>query len=77
MSSREKYHVTQRDDGKWQVKHEGGERASGLHDTKDKAVDQARGLAQNGPLGQVIIHGRDGKIQEERTYGNDPFPPRG
>ncbi len=26
---------------------------------------------------QVVIHGRDGRIKDERTFGNDPFPPRG
>ncbi|MCH2491113.1 MAG: DUF2188 domain-containing protein [Flavobacteriales bacterium] len=25
----------------------------------------------------VRIHKTDGKIQEERTYGNDPHPPDG
>ncbi|MBY0544383.1 MAG: DUF2188 domain-containing protein, partial [Gammaproteobacteria bacterium] len=24
-----------------------------------------------------FIHGKDGKIQERNSYGNDPFPPRG
>lgn len=26
---------------------------------------------------ELVIHGRDGRIQDRRSYGNDPFPPRG
>jgi Uncharacterized protein conserved in bacteria (DUF2188) len=25
---------------------------------------------------EVIMHGRDGKIRESDSYGNDPFPQR-
>jgi hypothetical protein len=26
---------------------------------------------------QLIVHTADGKFEEEFTYGNDPFPPKG
>jgi hypothetical protein len=26
---------------------------------------------------QVKIHKKDGTIESERTYGDDPYPPRG
>jgi hypothetical protein len=26
---------------------------------------------------QLVIHGDDGRIQDERTYGDDPTPPEG
>jgi hypothetical protein len=25
---------------------------------------------------EVVIHGRNGKIRDSDSYGNDPFPPR-
>lgn len=25
---------------------------------------------------EVVIHGRDGKIRDKDSYGNDPMPPR-
>jgi hypothetical protein len=29
-------------------------------------------IVKKQPLGQVIIHGKDGKVLEEHTYGQDP-----
>jgi hypothetical protein len=29
-------------------------------------------MAKKQPLGQVIIHGKNGKVLEEHTYGQDP-----
>ena len=75
MPKRTKYHVTMRPDGQWQAKAEGASRASAV--SKAEAVDRARELAKSQPLGQVIIHKSDGKIQAEHTYGKDPHPPKG
>jgi hypothetical protein len=25
---------------------------------------------------ELVIHGKDGKIQDSDSYGKDPFPPR-
>jgi hypothetical protein len=61
----------------WEVRQRGGERASGRFDKKTDAVDRARELAKNEKPAQVVIRKKDGVIQEERTYGSDPFPPRG
>ena len=77
MAKRTKYHVTKRPDGQWQAKTEGASRASAVAKTKAEAVDRARDLAKAQPLGQVIIHKSDGKIQTEHTYGSDPYPPKG
>lgn len=75
MAKRTKYNVTRRPDGQWQAKAEGASRASAVSKTKAAAVDRARDLAKSQPLGQVIIHKSDGKIQTEHTYGKDPYPP--
>jgi len=65
------------DGDNWKVKAEGGERSSGIFDRKDEAVNRAVELAKKVELGQVIIQKQNGQIQDERTYGDDPFPPRG
>jgi len=77
MAKRTKYHVTKRPDGRWQAKEEGASRASMVAHTKAEVVDQARDLAKSKPLGQLFIHKSDGRIQSERTYGKDPYPPKG
>ena len=77
MRKRTKYHVTKRPDGQWQTKAEGASRASQVAKTKAEAIHRARELAKSKPLGQVIIHKSDGKIQTEHTYGKDPYPPKG
>lgn len=74
---RKKYHVTQKPDGSWAGKAQGGERASAVGDTKAEVVKRTIEIAKNKSSSQVIIHKMDGKFQEERTYGNDPHPPEG
>jgi hypothetical protein len=48
------------------------------YDTKQPAVDEAvrRAKGHDGDA-QVVIKRQDGTIQDERTYGHDPYPPRG
>jgi len=76
MASRKTYHIVPNQDG-WKVQAEGAQRASSSHDNKAAAVDRARQLAKAQPLGQMIIHKRDGSFQTEHTYGKDPHPPKG
>lgn len=77
MSNRKVYHVTKNPGVGWDIKKEGGERASGHFDTKTDAISRGKELAKSGGLGQIKIHGQDGKIQTEHTYGKDPYPPKG
>jgi hypothetical protein len=74
---RTRYHVTSARRGDWKVKREGAQRADSVHEDKSDAVARARELGRANNPGQVIIHGRDGKIQTEHTYGGDPYPPKG
>jgi len=76
MSKRQTFHVVPAKDG-WNVKREGAQRPAKTFDIKKDAVDFGRRAAQHQPLGQLKIHKKDGTIQEERTYGKDPFPPKG
>ena len=71
MADRTVYHVTPNVNG-WQVKEVGADTLDYLVDDKDNAVAHAKELAKQAPLGQVIVHNRDGRIAEEFTYGEDP-----
>lgn len=51
-------------------------RASFTAKTKQGAVQKGRDRMAKAN-GQLIIHKADGHLQEERTYGKDPFPPKG
>lgn len=75
MSDKKNIHVTRRPDGDWQVKREGADRVSSVHDTQRAAEDAAKGTARR-ERGEVFVHGRDGKIRDRDSFGNDPFPPR-
>jgi hypothetical protein len=77
MASRQKYDVSHRPDGNWEVKQQGAERASGVFERKADAVERGRELARAAQRGQLFIRGTDGRIQTEHTYGDDPFPPKG
>ena len=46
-------------------------------DAVRSATTQARVEHKAGTLAQVIIKGRNGKIQDERTYGADPRGSKG
>lgn len=72
MSDRKRVWVSPDGDGGWDVKSQGAERAARSFDDKIDAVDFAKQVAKNAPLGQVLIQGRDGRIQTEYTYGKDP-----
>lgn len=74
MSERVVYHVTPYGNG-WTLNLAGQDEDKGelgAWDHKDMAVERAKELAKQAPLGQVIVHGEDGKIQGEFTYGEDP-----
>lgn len=70
------HHVVPNPDGGWDVKKGGAERASGHYDTKVDAVKDGRQISKNQGT-EFFIHGKDGKIQQKDSHGNDPFPPRG
>jgi hypothetical protein len=67
--------VSPRQDGRWQVKREGTDRASRVVDRKSDAENIARDIGKRDKV-EVITQGRDGKIQSKDSFGQDPFPPR-
>ncbi len=62
--------------GMWENKAEGVKNPLSSHHTKDNALDKGRNIAKADEV-EHFIHGKDGKIQERNSYGNDPYPPRG
>jgi uncharacterized protein YdaT len=61
---------------KWNVRKAGASRASGTFDTQNEAISRARDVAKKQKT-ELFIHGRDGRIRERNSYGNDPLPPKG
>lgn len=68
-------HIVRHKDG-WAVRGAGSERATSVHDTQREAIDAGRRIAQTQKT-ELFIHGRDGRIRERDSFGNDPFPPEG
>lgn len=61
---------------KWSVRRAGASKASGTFETQAEAVAKARDVAQKQKT-ELFIHGRDGRIRERNSYGDDPHPPKG
>jgi hypothetical protein len=78
MSKPSDRHVVPNSDGGWDVVAPNADRASSHHDTQSDAISRAREIVGNVGGGEVVIHGRDGRIRDSDTVapGNDPFPPR-
>jgi hypothetical protein len=70
------HHVVPNPDGGWDVKRSGSERASAHRDTKQDAVDVGRTISRDQGT-EFYIHGKDGKIQQKDSHGDDPYPPKG
>ena len=64
------YHVVPAD-GEWHLKRQGEDRFTSF-ETKTEAVRAGVKEARSHEAGQLIIHKRNGRFQEERTYGFDP-----
>ena len=67
MSNRNQRHVTRRPDGDWQVIRPNTSRASAVEPTQSAAIDRAREILENDGGGELVIHGRDGKIRDSDT----------
>lgn len=76
MAKQDTHHVVPNQDGGWDVKRGGGQKASHHTDTKAEAERIARDISKN-QGSELVIHGRDGKIQSKDSHGNDPYPPKG
>lgn len=73
--SKRNQHIVRHSDG-WAVRGSGSQRATSVHSTQREAIDAGRRIAQTQQT-ELFVHGRDGRIRERDSYGNDPFPPKG
>ena len=61
-------------EGGWGVRSEGSNKLTVKTDTKAEALKIGTSIAKN-QQSELTILKRDGKIQNENSFGNDPFPP--
>jgi hypothetical protein len=59
----------------WAVKGEGNSHPTSIHNKQSNAIGLARQIAKS-QQSELFIQGRDGKIRDRDSFGNDPFPPR-
>ncbi|WP_415155409.1 DUF2188 domain-containing protein [Maritalea sp.] len=62
--------------GKWSVRRAGATRATGTYATQQEAIEHAKVIARNQNT-ELYVHGRDGRIRERNSYGNDPSTVKG
>lgn len=67
-------HVLPRSNG-WAVKKDGAKRATSVHPTQQEAEQVGRRIAIS-EGSELRIHGRDGRVRDSDSFGNDPSPPR-
>lgn len=71
-NGRKVYHVVPNASAeRWVVSEENAEFRREF-DTKAEAEEFAKGRAQEADLGQVKVHTKDGNMEYESTYGEDP-----
>jgi hypothetical protein len=71
--------VQRREDGKYEVRKPGAERASAVTDTQGGGVDRARQILGRDGGGELQVRGMDGTIRRQDTIppGNDPRASQG
>jgi len=73
MAKRRSFHLTHdKKKGDWKLFEQGSKRTIRRFSTKDEGVKISSEIVRKSGNSQLKIHKVDGKIQEERTYGNDP-----
>lgn len=72
--SKKNIHIVPKDN-RWAVKKEGTKDPLSTHRTKALADQQARPQAKKEKV-ELVIHGRDGRIQDKDSFGKDPCPPK-
>ena len=75
---RNKRHVVPNPDGGWDVKAPGANRASAHTRTQGEAIGRAREIVGTAGGGEIVIHGRDGRIRDSDIVvaESDPSPQR-
>jgi hypothetical protein len=68
-------HVVPGENG-WRVETEGANRARSTHPTQAEAWKAGKDVARRTKT-EALLHGRDGRIRERSTYGEDPRRSKG
>jgi uncharacterized protein YdaT len=55
----------------WAVKGEGNEKYTKILPTQNEAIEIARKIAIN-KESELIVHGKNGRIRQKDSFGNDP-----
>ncbi len=71
VMARDTHRIMPHKDGGWQVKRDGGKRASHVADTKGEAEKLGRAISRNQGT-ELQIQNLDGKITRSDSHGNDP-----
>lgn len=69
------HHVMPNLKGGWDIKRSGAQRVSAHANTKAEAVRTGREISRNQRT-ELVIHGKDFRIQRSDSHGNDPCPPK-
>lgn len=72
--ARKRYDVVYKT-SQWHVTH--ASQTLSTYAMKSSAIEAGVSVARRNEPSQLIIHRMDGTIEDERTYGDDPYPPRG
>jgi len=66
--------VQKRDDGNWEVRKPGADKASAVVSTQAEGIDRAREILGNDGGGEMQVRALDGTIRQQDTIapGNDP-----
>ena len=75
MAKGKNQHIVPTDNG-WAIKGEGNSRATRTFNTKEEALEAGKQIAKN-QKAELIIHGKDGAIQSQNSYGKDPSKSKG
>ncbi len=71
--------VQKREDGDWEVRKPGADRASAVTKTQSEGIDRARDILGNDGGGELQVRGLGGTIRKQDTVdpGNDPRSSKG
>ena len=68
-------HVSPATDGGWNVRKGGAEKATKHFENKNEAISFAMEISKNQGA-ELVIHSKNGRIQNPNSYGKDPCPPK-
>lgn len=79
MTQPNKRTVQRRDDGNYEVRKPGTNRASAVEPTQSAAINRGREILRNDGGGELAVRGNNGKIRAQDTIkpGNDPRSSKG